>query len=498
MLTQDSSATVEQSSHAPGAAAVQSAQDQRPTPIDHTDGLSAPTPETADPCAPAPVCQSSLTPVAINQAGRGGRGGRGVSKSRAATQAGRGRAGTKTGSSRDDSGARAGPSTSTPADKNTAALALMELSCASSSRPAGGVESSSTTASSDSTKPAKKPAAPAKRRHADASPTPDAAPPAAKKAKSVYPAPQQYPLTGDGSREPSPFDLGDVVSPAQDSVIAPDSQKKKDKQVATEVNESAPGKQPRSQSDVDVEAESCPESFQKRQHETTGSSSTDDSEEMARVNESLARAKTLLDIATERNRVLRSSEGILAREVDALRKQLRSLGVEKQDALEKQRRQLRPGLVTMKLTPRVQERVSQIFGSGGQGAGSSTAAPAARAQAAKRVSVRQPEKKAHTGDLGIGTAHRGSEKLTAAALSRHQASVEAAVVAPPMGFFRSPVARRSTQPSSTLAPSSKPSNSKTSNREAAKLSSQSNVDVHDNGEESDVPTESSWASEIPA
>lgn len=59
----------------------------------------------------------------------------------------------------------------------------------------------------------------------------------------------------------------------------------------------------------------------------------------------------------------------LAQQVISLRNQVLNFEQEMEEALAKQCRQLRPGLVTMKMSPRVQERANQLFGSTDIGTG---------------------------------------------------------------------------------------------------------------------------------
>lgn len=65
----------------------------------------------------------------------------------------------------------------------------------------------------------------------------------------------------------------------------------------------------------------------------------------------------------------------LACEVLDLRRRVRELEKEKVEALSNQSKQLRPGLVTMKMSPRVQQRVNQLCPPTGNGSAESTRAP---------------------------------------------------------------------------------------------------------------------------
>lgn len=212
----------------------------------------------------------------------------------------------------------------------------------------------------------------------------------------------------------------------------------------------------------------------------------------------LAEVKELMDKEAEQRRLVAASEEILAIQVNLLRERVRNFEEEKKALLNMQRRQLRPGLVTMKMTARVQDRVNQLFGPGGKGTESSTGAPEVPAEAARSISELPPPP---------------SPK------SQNLMSADGSV--PPMGFFRRPGGRQDSNTSSnmTLVASSEPDEYDDASKEesdesddASEEDSDEYIDTseeeseeyddareHDDAgaEESDVPTESSWASTIP-
>lgn len=215
----------------------------------------------------------------------------------------------------------------------------------------------------------------------------------------------------------------------------------------------------------------------------------------------LSELKELVDREVQNHRVVADSEEILAIQVNLLRERVWNFEEEKKALLNLQRRQLRPGLVTMKMTPRVQERVNQLFGPGGK----------------MRSSTRAPEAQAE--------ASRSTSELPPSPLPRSQKLLGADGSVPPMACFRRPGGRQDSNTSSnmTLVPSSDPEEyddtskgesdesdesgeeetdeyvdaSEEESEKSADASEEDTGEYFGASEESDVPTESSWASTIP-
>lgn len=223
------------------------------------------------------------------------------------------------------------------------------------------------------------------------------------------------------------------------------SPQKRDDGSATPSITSALGKHRRAEPDLD-ETKQRPKYFRNHEHKKSEPARAEGDSEDAQIEQGIDMIKALQEQGVGRYDMT-ASDQILAREVISLRDRVRSFEQEKEEALAKQRRQLRPGLVTMKMSWRVQERVNQLFGSTDIGTG---------------------------GDLATGPG------------------------LPPIGYFRHPRARKGSETQKSKNVHTKTSGKKSSKSKLSKgKMTRVDEDDSDEDEESDVPTESSWASSIP-
>lgn len=430
--------------------------------IDHSDSPSSSVPQPHSKCGATPAAPPIIAPLASTRGGRDR--GRGEARSRGDSRASRGRGGKTAGPSQDDTSIPTKASMPTMSDRNTAALGLIELSCASSSRPAGGAPASSTTAVSQAQQPVQQPEAPVKPSDVPASLSKSPRLAARRKTKTSFLAPLDSPMPVDDSRDPCPLSLCEPAGPSQESVTSTSLASMGDPRLAVA---KILGKRLRTRPDLVEQHNTRPTTFRKHHHGLSRNAPEGRSEAMERMDGYLAGVKAVMDKEAEQHRLVSASEEILANQVDLLRERVRNFEEEKTALFDMQRRQLRPGLVTMKMTPRVQERVNQLFGSGGKGAGSSTGAPGAQAQAPRSVS-----------------------ELPTAPPPKSQNPMGADGSVPPIGFFRRSSGRQDSNTSSnmTLVPSSEPEDD---DGDASEEGSAEDTDS------SWAPTESSWASTIP-
>lgn len=497
------------------------------TAMNHNDGQSSPTPQVNDegvappdsPAAPAAPC--SPAPVASTR-GRGS-GGR-ATNFRGRGRAGRGRGASNTGPSGDDKTTPTGAITPTMSDSHTSELDFIVRSRASSSRPAGGAPAALSVATSESRESTKMSVAETKEFLAPIQvPETELVVPGCRKTKHPQIVPLDSRMDINTILSPSPFSLSEAAGSSPGSVAAVHGSPLEDPERDAAATL---GKHSRAEPDLVEQADSRPTTFQKLQHEPSHDAPTGRSEAvvpMARFDRGLDQVRDFVENQAKYHRSVRTSEEFLTMEVSALKQRIRKLEKEKEEALEAQRRQLRPGLVTMKMTPRVQQRANQLFGSAGNGAGPSTGAPAAGSQAAKSVYRGAPAKQSPPEDSDFKAVHQGFKKLSTATLptatlpNRQIPTKADPSVLPPMGFFRHPVARMdpntcSTTASNNMASSSKASSNKASRNRASssKASSSRASNGHksrpslrmavvddDSKDESDVPTESSYCSSIP-
>ncbi|KAK7704165.1 hypothetical protein SLS64_008723 [Diaporthe eres] len=447
-----------------------------PPVIDLTEDSPSPVARIHSEVEAAPTASDIPVPSASTRGGRGR--GRGAIGPRGGSSAIRGRGGKKAGPTRDDTNIPTRASEPTTSDRNTAALGLIELSCASSTRSAGGAPANSTSVDLQPQKPVQQPGAPVMPSDVSAQP-PKRARPAVTKAKPSYLATLDKPTNVDDSRNTSPQNLSQSAGPGQGRVPSTALASMRGQGLAAEATL---GKHPRAQPDLVAQYHSRPTRFRKcqpkpqprPQPKQAHDSPAGGSEAMERMNGYLAGVKAIMDSEAEQHRVVAASEEILAIQVNLLRERVRNFEQEKQALLDMQRRQLRPGLVTMKMTPRVQERVNQLFGPGGNGPRSSNRGSPAGPQTSKSIA-----------------------ELPNAPLPKNQIPMEADGSVPPMGLFRRSTGRQDSNGSSNR------SSNRSSNMTLV-ASSEPEDDDGDATEESDVatesswaPTESSWASTIP-
>lgn len=307
-------------------------------------------------------------------------------------------------------------------------------------------------------------------------------------AKTSHLAPPDKPINVDDSQGSSSLSLTEGAGATQGSISAATSDPIKfpGRTAATTL-----GKHPRPQPDLVEEDAFRRTTSRKLRHDQPQGARTSGSDAMARMDGYLAGVKAVMDKEAELHRVLAGSEEILAMQVNLLRERVRNFEEEKKALLDMQRRQLRPGLVTMKMTPRVQERVNQLFGPGGNGAGSRTEAPGGQTEAVRDIA--EPSK---------------------ASPPKVQNRMKADGSVPRMGFFRKSTGRQDSNTSSnmTLVPSSDPDDDGATSEEESSDDSDTSEEWEGDGdasedewnddgdsseEDSDTPTESSWASTIP-
>lgn len=417
------------------------------------------------------VAPPSVAPAA---SARGRRAtNRGGSKPRGGSKASRGRGGKTAAPSRADSN---GPPTASSTTKNdnpindnsindnpikdnpTIAVDMFVRRSAAPSPPDDGAAASSPAPPAQPQKPTINPAAPAQPWNLFV-PPPGITHPVARKAKPSFLEPLETPMDDDGIRDPSPFDLdeGAVHSPGitPASISSP---------TITPVSAAATalGKHSRASPDLAEADDPRPPTIQKRQHEPFQHASTIASEENTRIDRGLAQLKEMMEKEAERHRLVAASEEILAMEVNFLRERVRIFEKEKEDALEAQRQQLRPGMVTMKMTPRVHDRANQLFGTNPNGAGAGDVESAARARATRMITHGPAAMEADEESPSSATLRRGLKRLSTSSQLQEPTPVDTPVDTPPMGVFRHPVPRGGPESSSGKMASSKASSSKVS------------------------------------
>lgn len=426
----------------------------------------------------AAVAALSVAPAASTRGGRAS--SRGGSMPRGGTKARRGRGGKTAAPSRADSnGPPAASSTTTidnpandiPANDNPAndnpvndnpnvAVDMFVRRSAAPSPPDDGAAASSPAPPAQPQEPTINPAAPAQPWNLFV-PPPGITNPVARKATPSFLEPLQTPMDDDGIRDPSPFDLGEASihspgnTPASISspTITPGS-----------VAATALGKHSRASPDLAEEDDSRPPTIQKRQHEPFQHTSKVASEENARIDRNLAQVKEMMDKEAERYRLVATSEELLAMEVNVLRERLRIFEKEKEAALEAQRQQLRPGMVTMKMTPRVQDHANQLFGTNPNRAGAGDLESAARTRATRMITHGPAALEADEESPRSATLRRGLKRLSTSSQLQEPTPVDT----PPMGVFRHPVPRGGPESSSIKASSIKASSSKASGSKASR------------------------------
>lgn len=455
--------------------------------IDRTDGPSSSIAQMHSAGGAAPI----VPPIPVpSTSSRGGRGrGRGAAKSQGIGRASRGRGGKQAGPSHEDANTPMKASEPKMSDKHTAALGLIQLSCASSPRLVGSVPASSTAVVSQSRKPEQQPEAQIKPNDVSASSSKGTRQSSRRKAKTSFLEPPDKPTSLDDSRDPSSLSLTEAAGASQGSVPSASSDPT---EILWRAATTTLGKHARAQPDLVERDDYRPTTSRKLRHDQSQGARTDASDAMARMDGYLAGVKAVMDKEAELHQLLAGSEEILAMQVNLLRERVRNFEEEKTALLDMQRRQLRPGLITMKMTPRVQERVNQLFGSGGNGAGSRTEAPEAEAEAVRDI----------------------SEPPTLSP-PKCQNPKKADGTVPPMGFFRKTTGRQDSNTSSnmTLVPFSDPNDDGDTSEEESSDDSDTSEEWEDDGEasedewnesghsseeDSDASTESSWASTIPA
>lgn len=396
-------------------------------------------------------------------------------------------------------------------DEHTAALGLIELRHTSTSRSTGDSVEISPAAMFRLQKPREISSAPAKLPNVPSLRLIDTHHPASK-GKDSCTAPLHSPKDVSSSRDPFSFTLGDTVGsiPSPPPTAGSDPTRILEPTAPTTL-----GKHPRAQPDFVVEDQARPHAVQKRQHEPSYQAQAGGREAIVRLDKRLAQVKELLDEKAKRHREATASEDILARQVEFLRERVRNFEEEKQAALDMQRRQLRrelrPGLVTMKMNPRVQARVNQLFGSAGSAAGPNAGASTSRVQGRKKTSGSEAAYRVSAEDRSFALGLRCLRRPQTAAPGEDQGATDAPNPLPPMGFFRAPVSYRYAEPGSNEAPTSKAGISKSSTTTMSTtkdsvLSSPMDLNGHDSGEDTEqtewtegsaVSTESSDCSTIP-
>lgn len=414
---------------------------------------------------------TAVTPhsVAPAASARGGRASsRGGSKPRGGSKVSRDRGGKTAAPTRADSnGPPTASSTTTndnPINDNpTVAVDMFVRRSAAPSPPDDRAAASSPAPPSQPQKATINPAAPAQPWNLFV-PPPGITNPVTRKAKPSCLEPLETPMDDDGIRDPSPFDLDEAavhspgITPASISspTITPGSA------AAT-----ALGKHSRASPDLAEEDDSRPPTIQKRQHEPFQHASTIASEENTRIDRGLAQLKEMMDKEAERHRLVATSEEILAMEVKVLRERVRIFEKEKEEALEAQRQQLRPGMVTMKMTPRVQDRANQLFGTNPNGAGAGDVESAARTRATRMITHGPAAMDADEESPRSASLRRGLKRLSTSSQLQEPTPVDTPVDTPPMGVFRHPVPRGGPESSRNKMASSKASSSKGSRSRAS-------------------------------
>lgn len=441
----------------------------------------------------AAVAAPSVAPAASARGGRAS--SRGGTNPRGGSKASGGRGGKTAAPSRADSnGPPKASSTTTndnPINDNpTVAVDMFVRRSVAPSPPDDGAAASSSAPPAQPQEPTISPAAPAQPWNLFV-PPPGINHPVARKAKPSFLEPLETPMDDDGIRGSSLFDLDEAsvhtpgyTPPSNSSpTITPGS-------AAT----TALGKHSRAEPDLTEENDSRPSNIQKCQHEPTDRLSTVASEEKARIDMRLAELKEMMDKEAERHRLVATSEELLAMEVNVLRERVRIFEKEKEEALEAQRQHLRPGMVTMKMTPRVQQRANQLFGTSSNDADSGDYVSAARARATRMITHGPAAMDADDESPRSATLRRGLKRLSTSSQLQEPTPVDT----PPMGVFRHPVPRggpessrskmtssksSSIKASSSKASSSKASRSKASNSRPERSSGRMDLDYDDSDDE---------------
>lgn len=421
----------------------------------------------------AAVAPPSAAPAASARGGRAS--SRGGTKTRGGSKASRGRGGKTTAPSRADSNNPTTASAATTSDNSTVAVDMFVRKSASSSRPDVGAAVSSPAPPAQPQKPTTNSAAPAQPRKASVPPSGNIRP-VSRMAKPSFLEPLETSMDMDGIRDPSPFNLDEtaVHSPSSVPASIPSPTISPGPAAATSL-----GKHSRSQSDVVEEIDSRPPTIQKRQHEPSQNEPTIASEEQDRIDRGLDEMKKIMDREAERHRLVAASEEILAMEVNVLRERVRIFEKEKEEALEAQRRELRPGMVTMKMTPKVQQRVNQLFGTNADGIVSGDGASAARARATQMIARGPVAREADEESPRSATLRRGLKRLSTSSQLQEPTPVDT----PPMGVFRNPVPRGGNDSSSSNMASRKGSSGKASSSRPQISSGRMDLDGDDSDDE---------------
>lgn len=492
----------------------------------------------------APIRAASATPVPIVGI-RGGRGGgRGATMARGGGSAGSGRGGITTGPSRGDSSNTTTPGAPPMDDRHLAAMALIALSRGSATRPGGGKAAGSPADILQSQKPMQQHSAqpqpsnvsapsstvshpvdstakassqpllksprlqsqkPVQQNSAQPKPSDASAPastvphPVDSNAKAAsYQTFLNSPMAVNAARHSSLLSRGSPAGPSQPAAPVQPAVPAADNDHTggpRRTPRASLGKRQRPVQDSDHDSQARPATLAKTQHPTPTPRAPrrgSGKQEMARIDENLAKAKAILDDDAEKARQLAASEESLALEVETLRRHVRNLERDKQVALEQQRRKLRPGLVTLELTPRAQERVRELFSPSLSAPGPSALRPATQAMPARAPTAQRPSMQAIRSigpefqasfnkpargrrnlrpDPKFDALHAGIEKLSTVTPPSRPVPKESDdcedECMPPIGFFRSPRAGRTTRASAAAQLSSPmaPKTSATSNEE---------------------------------
>lgn len=278
------------------------------------------------------------------------------------------------------------------------------------------------------------------------------------------------------------------------STASPTPSQKRDSGRVWQSTTSALGKHRRAEQDLDETKQSRPRYFPKHEHEKSEAACAEDDGDDAHMGHGNDMFKAMQEQHSSRYHMTAS---ILAREVISLRERVRNFEQEKEEALSKQRRQLRPGLVTMKMSPQVQERVNQLFGSTDIGTGSGQAWAGNLSPTPKTIRGGGMAISPWLEDVDDVTTHKDIGTTPTHSLLSDQETLATGPYFPPVGYFRHTTARKGSETLKSKNLSTKTSGNKSSKSKQSK-GKMTRVDGDDSGEESDVPTESSWASSIPA
>lgn len=437
------------------------------------DGPSPPASRMNVQDSDAAVAPPSIAPTASARGGRAS--SRGGTKTRGGSKASRGRGGKTTAPSRADSNDTTTASAATTSDNSTIAVDMFVRKSVSSSHPDVGAAASSPAPPAQPQKPTTNSAAPAQPRHLSVPPSGNIRP-VSRMAEPSLIGPLDSPMDLDGVRDPSPFNLDEAPVHSPSSVPASNSSPTITPGLAAATSL---GKHSRSQSDGVEEIDTRPPTIQKRQHEPSQNEPTIASEEQDRIDRGLDEMKKMMDREAERHRLVAASEEILAMEVNVLRERVRIFEQEKEEALEAQRRELRPGMVTMKMTPKVQQRVNQLFGTNAGGIVSGDGASAARARATQMIARGSAAMEVDDESPRSATLRRGLKRLSTSSQLQEPTPVDT----PPMGVFRNPVPRGGNDSSSSNMASRKGSSGKESSSRPQIYSGTMDLDGDDSDDE---------------